>query len=231
MLIIGHRGARGLVAENTLESLKKALDLGVDVVEFDVWTSKDGVPVLHHDSSLVKMTGNTAQIFDMSLGQIRKVRTHGGYKIPTAEEAFKLLRGTPVMLEIKDFYLSEGVLKLLNKFDKMDISITSFRQNVLSDLSQRRQGLRLYAATSWHPIETLHFIKQHGLYGLNLNYRSFNPLIYWLAKRGDIRIMLYSVNSPVYVKLLKKMKIDVGICTDYPDRFQKKTGSKPVTTE
>ncbi len=221
MLIIGHRGARGLIAENTLESIQKAIDLGVDVVEFDVWTTKDGVPVVHHDSSLVKMTGKASQIFDMNLAQINKVKTHGGYRIPTVEEALKILKDTPAMLEIKDFYLSDGVLKLLDKFDKADISITSFRHNVLIDLIQRRQGLKIYAATSWHPVDTLRFIRQNGLYGLTLNYRMFNPLIYWFAKRNKIKIRLYTVNSPFYVRLLKAFRFDVDICTDYPDRFQK----------
>jgi glycerophosphoryl diester phosphodiesterase len=219
MLIIGHRGARGLEDENTLESFAKALKLGVDGIEFDVWTSKDGVPVVIHDSSLARTTTSSGQVFDMTLDQIKTVRTRSGYKIPTVEEALKMLKGTPVMLEIKDFYLSDGVLKLLDKFDKMDISITSFRHNVLSDLNQRRQGLKLYAATSWHPVETVHFIRQNNLYGLTLNHRSFNPIIYWLASRQKIKMRLYTVNSPFYVKLLKRFKFKVDICTDFPDRF------------
>ena len=37
MLTIGHRGARGYIAENTLESIQKALDLNVDGIEIDVF--------------------------------------------------------------------------------------------------------------------------------------------------------------------------------------------------
>ena len=36
MLTIGHRGARGYIAENTIESIQKALDLNVDGIEIDV---------------------------------------------------------------------------------------------------------------------------------------------------------------------------------------------------
>jgi glycerophosphoryl diester phosphodiesterase len=46
-LIIGHRGAALLAAENTLESFALALDLGVDGIEFDVVPTPDGLGVAH----------------------------------------------------------------------------------------------------------------------------------------------------------------------------------------
>ncbi len=45
----GHRGARGLLPENTLPAFQKALDLGVDTLECDMAITKDGVIVIHHD--------------------------------------------------------------------------------------------------------------------------------------------------------------------------------------
>ncbi len=45
----GHRGARGLVPENTLVSFEKALDLGVSSIETDIHLTADGIPVLYHD--------------------------------------------------------------------------------------------------------------------------------------------------------------------------------------
>ena len=48
MLIIGHRGAKAETKPNTIEAVKHAIDSGVDMVEFDVMTTQDDVPVLHH---------------------------------------------------------------------------------------------------------------------------------------------------------------------------------------
>ena len=48
----GHRGARGLLPENTLPAFQKALDLGVDTIECDMAITKDGVVVIHHDLRL-----------------------------------------------------------------------------------------------------------------------------------------------------------------------------------
>src|SRR3954470_9863897 len=48
----GHRGARGLRPENTLPSFEAALDCGVTSIETDLHLTRDGVPVLCHDSHL-----------------------------------------------------------------------------------------------------------------------------------------------------------------------------------
>jgi hypothetical protein len=46
---IGHRGAKGHAPDNTIESFQKALDLGCDEVETDVWLMLDGAFVIAHD--------------------------------------------------------------------------------------------------------------------------------------------------------------------------------------
>ena len=50
--IQGHRGARGLLPENTIPAFERAIELGVDVLELDLGMSRDGVPVVHHDRAL-----------------------------------------------------------------------------------------------------------------------------------------------------------------------------------
>jgi glycerophosphoryl diester phosphodiesterase len=48
----GHRGARGLLPENTLPGFERALAIGVDTLELDVGVTRDGVVVIHHDRRL-----------------------------------------------------------------------------------------------------------------------------------------------------------------------------------
>ena len=50
--IQGHRGARGLLPENTIPAFERAVELGVDVLELDLGMTRDGVPVVHHDRAL-----------------------------------------------------------------------------------------------------------------------------------------------------------------------------------
>lgn len=50
--IQGHRGARGLLPENTIPAFERAIEIGVDVLELDLGMTRDGVPVVHHDRAL-----------------------------------------------------------------------------------------------------------------------------------------------------------------------------------
>ena len=52
---VAHRGAPYRHRENTLDSLRAGLELGADAVEFDVQTTRDGVPVLLHDAEASSM--------------------------------------------------------------------------------------------------------------------------------------------------------------------------------
>lgn len=54
--ITAHRGASGYAPENTLASVKKALEIGVDRIEIDVQQTLDGVVVLLHDKTLDRTT-------------------------------------------------------------------------------------------------------------------------------------------------------------------------------
>lgn len=51
-LVIGHRGAAGLLPENTLAAFKRGCELGIDAIELDVLVSADGELVVHHDFKL-----------------------------------------------------------------------------------------------------------------------------------------------------------------------------------
>ena len=48
-MIIAHRGASSLARENTIESFKKAIEIGVDMIEFDVRRTRDQALIVHHD--------------------------------------------------------------------------------------------------------------------------------------------------------------------------------------
>ncbi|MDH3884385.1 MAG: glycerophosphodiester phosphodiesterase family protein, partial [Desulfobacterales bacterium] len=50
--VIGHRGAAGLLPENTLAGFKKAMELGVDTIELDIRLTSDNEAVVYHDSRL-----------------------------------------------------------------------------------------------------------------------------------------------------------------------------------
>lgn len=84
-LRIGHRGAAALAPENTLRSFRAALEVGVDLIEFDVLDLRRGPLVLAHSDHLDEVSHGRAsgRVRDLSLAAIRAVAP----ELPTLDEA------------------------------------------------------------------------------------------------------------------------------------------------
>jgi glycerophosphoryl diester phosphodiesterase len=110
-LIIAHRGDSAHVPENTLASFAAALEVGADLMEFDVQLTKDGAVIVIHDATVNRTTDGRGRVHDMTLAQIRTLSagypsrfgaTHRGERVPTLGEALALLKDRArVMVEIK----------------------------------------------------------------------------------------------------------------------------------
>ena len=109
--IMGHRGARGLAPENTIEGMKLAWRLGVDMIETDIYLTKDNVLVLCHDDDTSRTAGVPGKIIDMTFDELRALdfgssfnKYFEGAKIPTLKEALEIIPdGKMMAVEIKDF--------------------------------------------------------------------------------------------------------------------------------
>ena len=98
----GHRGFCALYPENTLLSFRKALELEIDAFEFDVWLSKDKVPVLMHDQNTLRTCGVDKCLRDMTLSEIKELcpcyeqkfgdKFKGQVEIPTLYELLDLVK-------------------------------------------------------------------------------------------------------------------------------------------
>ncbi|GHE67867.1 glycerophosphoryl diester phosphodiesterase [Streptomyces longispororuber] len=97
--VVAHRGDPHRVRENTLPSLRSALDRGADVVEIDVRLTADGVPVLLHDASLKRLWEYERPLALLSAAEVSGV-TRGG--VPTLEEALKETEGHRVLVDLPD---------------------------------------------------------------------------------------------------------------------------------
>ena len=79
ILKIGHRGAKGYVAENTLASFQKAIDFCVDGIELDVHLSSDAKVVVIHDETINRTTSLQGFVNDFTALELNKLG------IPTLE--------------------------------------------------------------------------------------------------------------------------------------------------
>ncbi|KMS75636.1 glycerophosphodiester phosphodiesterase [Streptomyces viridochromogenes] len=94
---VAHRGDPYRVRENTLASLRSALERGADAVEIDVRLTKDGVPVLLHDETLKRLWEQDRPLLALSAAEVRGL-TAGG--VPTLAEALAACDGSRVMLDL-----------------------------------------------------------------------------------------------------------------------------------
>ncbi|RFU84929.1 glycerophosphodiester phosphodiesterase [Streptomyces triticagri] len=94
---VGHRGDPYQVRENTLASLRSALAAGADAVETDVRPTRDGVPVLLHDSTLERLWGHERRLARLTADEVRDL-TEGG--VPTLEEALAVTDGARMMIDL-----------------------------------------------------------------------------------------------------------------------------------
>ena len=95
VLIIGHRGARNLWPENSLEGFRRTRDLGVDAVEFDVHLARDGELVVIHDPSLERTTEGTGPVAD------RTARELAAMGVPSLEAVLDVYAGTSIELHVE----------------------------------------------------------------------------------------------------------------------------------
>ena len=110
-LIIAHRGDSAHRPENTLAAFAGALEVGADLVEFDVQLTRDGQVVVIHDPTVDRTTDGRGRVAEMTLAQLRALSAgypsrfgaaHRGERVPTLGEALALLKDRArVMVEIK----------------------------------------------------------------------------------------------------------------------------------
>lgn len=71
--IVGHRGVRAILPENTMVSFQKAIDLGFNGIETDIHMTTDGQLVLHHDATLERTTNGSGNIEEFSYAELKKL--------------------------------------------------------------------------------------------------------------------------------------------------------------
>jgi glycerophosphoryl diester phosphodiesterase len=105
IVVAAHRGLKSEYPENTLLAFQKALELGVDMLEFDLRLSKDGVIMVIHDETLDRTTNSSGPVSDYTWAELKQLDAGGwfgptfeGLKIPTLEELCSLLTSYPDVL-------------------------------------------------------------------------------------------------------------------------------------
>src|SRR5690349_6363785 len=101
--IIGHRGARNLWPENSLDGFERTRALGIKGVEFDVHPARDGTLVVIHDPTLERATEGQGRVVDRTAAELAatKLRDGGGAGVPTLDQVLDVFAGSGIELHIE----------------------------------------------------------------------------------------------------------------------------------
>jgi glycerophosphoryl diester phosphodiesterase len=124
--VVAHRGAHNGIPENTLAAYKAAIEMGVDFVEIDLRTTKDGQIVSIHNKEIDSYVtnGQHGLVSEMSLEQLKQLDIGSrispqwsAERIPTFEEILRLCKGrVGIYLDLKDASVDK-VVSMINKWD------------------------------------------------------------------------------------------------------------------
>ena len=146
--IIAHQGSSLDLPPNTLEAFHLALDHGADIIELDIWRSKDGTWVVIHDKNLLRITGVNKDITKLTFKEIQSLDAgynfsdssgnylyrNKGYKIPSLEQVFKQFNNEKINIEIKTVSklgLSD-LVQMIKKYQmEKKVLVVSFSYNVI----------------------------------------------------------------------------------------------------
>lgn len=223
MKIIGHRGARGLAPENTIASLKKALQHNVDEVEFDLRVTKDGVVILHHDQDLIDPNGTRHRI---ALCTYKKLLEHKP-DLTTFSQALDLLdRRVPMYIEIKPGEPIAPIViiireRLKNGWQHEDFRLASFSFKTLQALRVVLPSITLIVNENWSGVRARRRARKLDTDRLSMNSLWLWSGFIWGTSRRGYKLSTFTVNDPQKARRWERFGL-YGVVTDYPDRFQDK---------
>ena len=100
--VVGHRGAAGVMPENTIKGFRYAIELGVDYVECDVHLSRDKQLMVMHDATVDRTTNGRGAIRDLTAARIRSLDAGQGEQVPLLDEVLETVRGeVHLLIELK----------------------------------------------------------------------------------------------------------------------------------
>ena len=224
-LLIAHRGASAECPENTLAAFQRALDLGVAGLELDVQVTRDGVPVVFHDATLLRLAGRPGHIPRLTLAALRTVRIHGE-PIPTLAEVLALARGRAIVqIEIKPGVPVAPVVRAVRRTrTARSVILASFEAAAVRAAQALAPSIpRMLIAGDRAPAQPdrlLPVLARLGAGGVSLGYRSIRSPsgIAALRARG-FSIWSWTVNDQRTMFRLATWGVD-AVLTDHPARLQ-----------
>ena len=157
---IAHRGGSLEAEENTLPAFEHAVRLGFRHVELDVHLTADGVVVVHHDDTALRMFNDPRAIADMTWADLQTLRSAGGAGVPQLADIFHNFPDLFVNIEAKSDAVVPALAEVIRRCNALNrVCIGSFEptrtqqaRSLLGDRlcwSPARNGVAALWAAGW----------------------------------------------------------------------------------
>jgi|WetSurMetagenome_2_1015567.scaffolds.fasta_scaffold13522_5 glycerophosphoryl diester phosphodiesterase len=241
--IVAHRGASGHAPENTSLSFTLALQMKAEYIELDVQMSRDGVPVVFHDSIVDRTTDQKGKIGDFSASELagmdagswfnlafpEKARSeYAGVGVPTLQETLDLVKNSAVGLYIElkdperqppDFESLVLDLIRLSHFEERVI-ICSFSRNSLQKIRSLDPTIEVAVLSSDKRDRPIPFACAISSGMLSLRHDLITRSLAAQAHEKSLSIAAWTVNVEEEMNRLIRLGVN-SIITNYPDRLSR----------
>jgi len=235
--IYAHRGSKGNYPENSMLAFKKAIEAGVDGMEFDIHMTKDGELVVIHDATLDRTTTGSGYIKDYTLAEIKQLSIGAKFtefkqydaswddeRVPTLAEVLQLCKAheLEVNIELKTYEVAypgieTAMLKVVHEmgYDPEKVVYSTFHLPTILRVKKLEPTAKIaWLLEHFIPMPT-DYIKTLGLDALHLDKKVvFAHPDYWQPLANQLRI--WTVNEEKEMKKLIEMGV-AAIITDYPE--------------
>lgn len=230
--ICAHRGFNSVAPENSMPALGAAVALGADEIEFDLWSTKDGVLVSSHDSTLDRVSNGSGKIYEHTYEELLALDfgvKHGekfkGLKIPTFEEILQKFAGRVIMnihVKIWDWNFEnpmiEEIVALVRKYDcEKHIYFMTTSDEIIKKVMNYAPEIRI--CVGWDGNEEPDSIVDRaiklGAYKVQLFKPYFNQESVDKAHAHGILCNVFWADDPEEAKKYFEMGIDTVLTNDY----------------
>ena len=223
-LIIGHRGAMGHETENTLASIQKAMDLGADMVEIDVFKIQSGEIVVFHDGEVDRLTDGTGKIEAYDWEGLQKLTLEGGHKIPTLQQVLDVIDGKIMLnIELKGANTAEPTNQIVQEYctskgwNLDSFVISSFKWDELKTMRKVDGKIPIAILIGKNPLEAVSIGKELNAVAINPAFKGLTAENVAQMKAEGFKIYPWTVNEADDIALMKSFGVD-GIITNFPER-------------
>jgi len=225
-LVIGHRGAMGHETENTLASVQKAMDLGVDMIEIDVFKIKTGEVVVFHDQTVDRLTNGPGNIEEYNNSDLGRLILDGGHRIPMLQDVLKLIDNKVALnIELKGANTADKVNQAIQFYTEKrgwsaeNFIVSSFNWDELRTLRSLNESVAIAVLTEDDPLDALAIATELNAVAINPYFETLDADIVKKINAAGFKIYTWTVNEPEDIAAIKKLGVD-GIITNFPERVR-----------